>query len=794
MINSTSRDFVSTCPICNANPLDLHCPICDIELEGDSSNLHICKYCLLDSFKANDYIFQCPHCKKPLEIVTFIHMLTHSEINEIFENITDRIFKDEISQVLSTKVDDLTLYYIISMDCKYIFDNIETIYQLYLMILIKSPSISHITRNAKYFKFKNFNISWRDINRLEQGNDYDSISDMEKMIDELRYSRKKVNRNYPIISMFNKLNLKPIITFMLFNLFSVSKRSITDITIDDVEKLKTKIFEQFMERVDFYNKDPLFVKHKVLFKCTNGNCCGLVNNNYICPICDCEYCKKCGLINNEFHTQIECELNSSSFKFIMSTTQSCPKCGLRINKSEGCDVMFCTFCHICFSYRTGEELKGNLHNPHRLEWLKSMDKPATFNENENGVCIDVRDYEFLNLRSFSLVRDGILRFQSLANLLYDKIDTRNINEYVRKYIIDGMLPNISCDINDKLKIMNLIFKQMRIIEIEELIRVLADSIIDCLQFFSQITEINDESQRIYDNMSDFIYSTFTDIVKVSDKLGITPTYFNDMEYCLCGITDIINKYGCKNPYGIIHRISGYTVLKKPILLNQIGNDEYSVVPILEYKPILCEYVDSSNQHSIKFVDSSINQFVDSKNQQIWIYKWIKEYESYTSTLTPTNYVNNTKVVVAMESYDVFKNGFDDESFNEYIKLDLWIGSIFNYMLMNIYVGKPLNLPEISSAKPLCAYEKLKHRTYYEATKPKKDEFNAFVSPFVFYINPPISRFAQFHRNILDILHVECMVRDVFDKNKFITFAIFNYIMVNQYYLSRETRENYQYFE
>ena len=111
-------------------------------------------------------------------------------------------------------------------------------------------------------------------------------------------------------------------------------------------------------------------KNEFVFKCSNGDCKGLVDTNYICRICRKKYCKDCFqmLDSNVEHV---CDKNDiECAKEILSSTKACPNCGVRIFKISGCSQMFCTNCHVGFDWNTNKIIKSNFHNPHRLAWLR----------------------------------------------------------------------------------------------------------------------------------------------------------------------------------------------------------------------------------------------------------------------------------------------------------------------------------------------------------------------------------------------------------------------------------------
>ncbi len=108
-----------------------------------------------------------------------------------------------------------------------------------------------------------------------------------------------------------------------------------------------------------------------IIRCPAKDCRGYLSENWECGMCSVVICKDCREpIHDDCH---ECKKETvESVQLIMKDSVPCPKCGIRINKTEGCDQMFCTAanCHAVFSYQTGELESGRIHNPHYFEWRK----------------------------------------------------------------------------------------------------------------------------------------------------------------------------------------------------------------------------------------------------------------------------------------------------------------------------------------------------------------------------------------------------------------------------------------
>ena len=129
-----------------------------------------------------------------------------------------------------------------------------------------------------------------------------------------------------------------------------------------------------------YNKNTK--KRKFKLKCPHPGCAGYVDETYKCAMCKNKTCSKCYEImekvyietkNNEekFEYNHTCNPDSvQSFEMIKKETRACPSCSARIFKISGCDQMWCTECHVAFSWKTGMKVSGKIHNPHYYEWKK----------------------------------------------------------------------------------------------------------------------------------------------------------------------------------------------------------------------------------------------------------------------------------------------------------------------------------------------------------------------------------------------------------------------------------------
>lgn len=114
-------------------------------------------------------------------------------------------------------------------------------------------------------------------------------------------------------------------------------------------------------------------KFEYLFRCSNGECKGFVNSNYVCELCRSHYCHDCFKLfkdesDEDNHTCNEEDLATA--REIIASTKPCPNCASRIFKTYGCSQMFCTNCQTGFDWNTGKIITSDFHNPERIRWIQ----------------------------------------------------------------------------------------------------------------------------------------------------------------------------------------------------------------------------------------------------------------------------------------------------------------------------------------------------------------------------------------------------------------------------------------
>lgn len=117
-----------------------------------------------------------------------------------------------------------------------------------------------------------------------------------------------------------------------------------------------------------------------------------------CDSCGQSYCRDCGKLKDDKQIHKCVRADVETFDNILKTTRSCPKCGARIYKQSGCNDMFCTICHIGFDWATGNIITRSFHNPHRSDYISSLNDDqrlamlrANVSDNEDDL---IREYIF----------------------------------------------------------------------------------------------------------------------------------------------------------------------------------------------------------------------------------------------------------------------------------------------------------------------------------------------------------------------------------------------------------------
>jgi len=142
-----------------------------------------------------------------------------------------------------------------------------------------------------------------------------------------------------------------------------------------IRELKVMITEAKQEKNICYHKiyqlrnKPFSKPKEFKHHCPVDDCKGFLSKQWKCAVCSTWACSKChqiiGYHKDDPHVCKQSDIDS--VEAIKKTTKPCPTCSVPIQKSVGCNQMWCTQCQVAFDWRTGEIQNGVIHNPHFFE-------------------------------------------------------------------------------------------------------------------------------------------------------------------------------------------------------------------------------------------------------------------------------------------------------------------------------------------------------------------------------------------------------------------------------------------
>lgn len=310
-------------------------------------------------------------------------------------------------------------------------------------------------------------------------------------------NKDKLVRDTNIIFNIQKSKLNETIPFVdISKQISRANVRISDIDRQLVDLRKTMDYLTQQRRIEFRavnnlerslygdNEHPVEVeKREFIFNCPDNECKGFLSTRYKCKLCEKNVCDKCHKIKDQDHTCNDDDIKSVIE--IKKSTKPCPKCGTRIQKSEGCPQMFCTNpgCGTVFDWNTLEiQHNGVVHNPHVAEYNRLHGTTIGSRNNANlGLC-NV-DADSINIICNSIINtyrrhsiDHTIYFDyQVTQFLFNAVAFKNHIRYVEINRTNNWFNN-HLDNDFKLK--------LRDLRIKYLLKIINDD-----QWFTEIRKI-----------------------------------------------------------------------------------------------------------------------------------------------------------------------------------------------------------------------------------------------------------------------------------------------------------------
>ena len=168
-------------------------------------------------------------------------------------------------------------------------------------------------------------------------------------------------------------------------------------------------------------------------KCPVDDCEGFLSSAWKCGVCSIWVCPKCFEIKgHDKNAEHECNPDDiASAELIKQETRPCPSCGIRIYKIEGCDQMWCTGCHVAFSWRTGLRVNGPIHNPHFYQFQRQGGGAVIQNPGAQ-ICGGLPTYYQMRDRVQYIERDGV-SFKKTIPVIEINQASNPVFDFIKKY-------------------------------------------------------------------------------------------------------------------------------------------------------------------------------------------------------------------------------------------------------------------------------------------------------------------------------------------------------------------------
>jgi len=230
------------------------------------------------------------------------------------------------------------------------------------------------------------------------------------------------------------------------------------------EQRRIKLHKKYQLEIELTNsvtgvKPSTAEKKQFMHKCGNGECKGFLSSQWNCAVCEGKTCSKCFVfIGKENHDTHECkEDDVKTAEFIKKDTKPCPQCATPIHKIIGCDQMWCTQCHVAFSWKNGTiSHTNNIHNPHYFQFLRNGGQNVRTPGDQHCGGININEF-YTARRNMSSYLNNYFDFKYKRDEVTGKVIESNIDVIRRCNINYEKFSNLLSE-NNYFKLKNLGFE------------------------------------------------------------------------------------------------------------------------------------------------------------------------------------------------------------------------------------------------------------------------------------------------------------------------------------------------
>jgi hypothetical protein len=364
----------------------------------------------------------------------------------------------------------------------------------------------------------------------------------EKFLCDIELS--KIGETMPYAERYKELKKQESITNDFRKQYTVKKI--------ELDKILAQINEssRIAHQLKSGNLSTKEEKKEFFMPCPAINCNGFLSTQYKCGICELFTCSDCheviGACKTEAHT---CDPNNiASALAIKKETKQCPGCHNRIYRIEGCSQMWCTGCHTAFDWNTGRKVEtGQLHNPHWLEYQRSLNNGTAPRAPGDVPCGGLCSYSELNRNIFIKLKGA--RSSEHDTVSVDRLC--NILRYIHR-LVENITNNDIREIRERNQTLNN-FKDQRI---KYIVGEITKQQLSTHIFRSDKTrQKNTELLNVFELLSavgiDFFNRILTNVnvggVFIADVIEQVEQYNKLRHYCNGLFAVISNTYGMSVP-------------------------------------------------------------------------------------------------------------------------------------------------------------------------------------------------------------------------------------------------------
>lgn len=298
--------------------------------------------------------------------------------------------------------------------------------------------------------------------------------------------------------------------------------------------------------------------------CPDEACRGFLSSQWKCGVCDKWSCPECheikGLNKECEHT---CDPNNvATAKLLARDTKACPSCGFGIYKIDGCDQMWCTQCHVGFSFRTGR-VEHNIHNPHYYEYMRQNGdaNPQNAQHPPNNCAEELNHYMINHIRL--KIRTGDVPYLQNVEAMLE----RNIRLTI--HIRQVEIPRYDVGNDIKHQDMRIEFMQNKISEKEYKMKIQRSD-----KKHQKYREVANVFQLVVTSFTNIIYRLIDAINNRADDpqeiINILKEIDTLYEYADTAFKEIAATYSCVSIYiGDFLRKSDYAVVARDVGLELV---------------------------------------------------------------------------------------------------------------------------------------------------------------------------------------------------------------------------------